>query len=53
MTLKLQAIEQRLITILDFHQKLVFENKDKHAMDRASRLIRRLMRLYEHGVAHL
>lgn len=47
MTLKLQAIEQRILTVLAYQQKLVHENKDKKGMDRAARLMRRLLRIYE------
>lgn len=50
MTLKLQAIEQRLETVLAYQQKLVTENVDKKSMDRAARLIRRLLYIYEKGL---
>lgn len=50
MTLKLQAVEQRLTTVLAVQQKLVHENQDKKAMDRAARLIRHLLHVYEKGL---
>lgn len=51
MTLKLQAVEQRLETVLAYQQKLVHENKDKKGMDKAARLIRRLLRIYDLGMS--
>jgi hypothetical protein len=50
MPIKFQALEQRLQTVLALHQKLTHENKDKKAMDRAARLIRRLLKIYEAGM---
>lgn len=50
MSLKLQSIEQRLITLLAYHQKLVVENVDKPRMDRVARMIKRLLYLYETGL---
>lgn len=50
MNLKLQAIEQRLMTVLAVQQKLVTENTNKAAMDHAARLIRHLLYRYETGL---
>lgn len=53
MTLKLQAVEQRLITLLAYHQRLLMENRNKRRMDTVARHIRRLLAIYENGTAQL
>lgn len=53
MTLKLQAIEQRLITLLAYHQKLVAENRNGKRMHFVARHIRRLTAIYENGTSKL
>lgn len=51
MSLKLQAMEQRLATLLAYHQKLVLENNNMKQLYRVERLIKRLLYVYEAGVA--
>lgn len=59
MGLKYEKVWNRLAVLLDYHQKLVLENREKQQMDRAARKIKRLVwmleRYNEKGVvrAHL
>ncbi len=42
MNLKTEAIVQRLTTLLEYHQKLVVENKDWKRMNQVARRIKHL-----------
>lgn len=53
MNLKMQAIERRLTVLLAYHQKLIMDGAPMKRIDRLSRLIYRLVKLFEAGAPRL